>query len=81
MNEGLFLQYSADNVDHNVCSIDGYGTFHEMGIISMTNPAEKRSLVIPIIKITSNDIVNVGRIPIQNFYQSSDSILFFGRRS
>ena len=74
MNEGSFLQYSTDNVDHNICSIDGYGTFHEMGIVCMATPAEKRLLVIPRVKITSDGIVNVGRIPIQNFYQSSDSI-------
>ena len=26
----------ADNVDHNVRTLDGYGTFHGMGIISAT---------------------------------------------
>jgi hypothetical protein len=31
-----FTQFSADNVDHNVCTLDGLGTFHSMGIISMT---------------------------------------------
>ena len=80
MNQGSFLQYSADNVDHNVCSIDGYATFHGMGIISMTTPAEKRSLVIPRVKMTSDDIVHVRRITIQNVHQSSDSIHLFGKR-
>ena len=33
--EDAFIQYSADNVDHNTCTIDGKGTFHRTGIISM----------------------------------------------
>ena len=24
-----FVQYAADNVDHNICTLDGHGTFHE----------------------------------------------------
>ena len=31
---GMFTQYIADNVDHNVITLDGSGTFHGMGIIS-----------------------------------------------
>jgi hypothetical protein len=33
-----FTQWSGDNVDHNVKTLDGTGTFHGMGIISMTTP-------------------------------------------
>ena len=33
--EDAFVQYSADNVDQNKCTIDGKKTFHGMGIISM----------------------------------------------
>ena len=29
-----FTQFVADNVDHNICTLDGKGTFHGMGIIS-----------------------------------------------
>jgi hypothetical protein len=31
-----FTQWSADNVDHNVATLDDLGTFHGMGIISMS---------------------------------------------
>ena len=31
---GSFTQWTADNVDHNVRSIDGKGTLHAMGIVS-----------------------------------------------
>jgi len=27
-------QWVADNIDHNVRTLDGYGSFHGMGIIS-----------------------------------------------
>ena len=33
-----FTQWAADNVDHNVATLDGLGTFHGMGMISMTMP-------------------------------------------
>jgi len=31
-----FMQYVADNVDHNVRTLDGLGTFHGMGVISVS---------------------------------------------
>ena len=37
MPEDAFVQYSADNVDHNTCNIDGKGTFHGMGISMATH--------------------------------------------
>ena len=37
-----FIQYSADNVDHNIRTLDGRGTFHGMGIISMQIDNERR---------------------------------------
>ena len=33
---GTFAQWVADNVDHNVAALDGTGTFHGMGIISVS---------------------------------------------
>jgi len=31
-----FTQWAADNVDHNVATLDGLGTFHGMGVIAMS---------------------------------------------
>lgn len=31
-----FTQYVADNLDHNIRTLDGTGTFHRLGIISAT---------------------------------------------
>lgn len=35
---GTFTQWVADNVDHNVITLDGQGTFHGMGIIAISTP-------------------------------------------
>ena len=35
-NPESFTQWVADNVDHNVATLDGFGTFHGMGMISLT---------------------------------------------
>ena len=40
-NEGenvTFMQWVTDNVDHNIVTLTGKGTFHGMGIISITYP-------------------------------------------
>ena len=33
---GAFTQWSADNVDHNIRTLDGKGTFHVMVLVSST---------------------------------------------
>ena len=35
---GSFIQHMADNADHNVRTIDGFNTFHGMGIITTVTP-------------------------------------------
>ena len=37
INNESFLQHVADNVDHNLRTIDGLNTFHGMGIIAKGN--------------------------------------------
>ena len=37
-SEDFCTQWSGDNVNHNVMTLDGLGTFHGMGIISMSTP-------------------------------------------
>ena len=48
-HSNFFLQFIADNVDHNVATIDGQNTFHGMGIIATIMP--KVVLNKPIYKI------------------------------
>ena len=35
---GSITQWVADNVNHNIATLDGHGTFHGMGIISLSTP-------------------------------------------
>ena len=51
---GHFGQYIADNVDHNLRTLDGRGTVHAMGIImTMTPGMPKRQDAIPRLTQTS----------------------------
>ena len=43
LTAGHFVQYVADNVDHNVRTIDGMGTFHGMGMIAAITPPIKNN--------------------------------------
>ena len=46
---GSFSQCSADKVDHNVCTINGKGTLHEMGLKVSTTPGSSlQSNLTPI---------------------------------
>ena len=48
--QGTFTQWVADNVDHNVATLNGEGTFHDMGIIAVSTSKDthlvKKSPVI-----------------------------------
>ena len=37
--EDSFVQWSSDNVDHNLVTLDGKGTFHGMGTIASVTPS------------------------------------------
>ena len=67
--KNTFLQYSADNVDHNLATLDGKGTFHGMGIIASVTPSgsiqqlkdikrlKKRILVSAVTETKGVDII------------------------
>ena len=61
------MQYSADNVDHNLRTLDGTGTFHGVGIIANITPGTKATTPIPIGNVSSEDIVKIGRLEIRPF--------------
>ena len=55
-----FIQYTADNVDHNLRTLDGRGTFHGMGIIVSTTPRLNCRSVIPRLKdVSTVDLVKL----------------------
>ena len=74
-----FTQFVADNVDHDICTLDGTGTFHGMGIISTTvnladsNDAESVQYLLPRIgrRLTAKDVaVFSGGVPIVPYLSS-----------
>jgi hypothetical protein len=56
---GQFIQYMADNVDHNVRTIDGLNTFHGMGIIATVTVSVGTVSKVPR---TTGNIAAGGRI-------------------
>ena len=70
-----FMQNAADNVDHNIWTIDGNDTFHGMGMISMITPgAFTKGVPIPKGNITYSNIAKFGRIPIHYYQEQSKGI-------
>ena len=52
--EKSFTQWVADNIDHNIATLDGHNTFHGMGIIAVTTPPNK---------IQTNATTDISKIP------------------
>ena len=67
---GSFSQWSADNVDHNIASIDGKGSLHAMGIIvssSSSIPKNNLSQLPPVVRQKlklANEVIEGKVIPI-----------------
>jgi len=70
---GKFLQFVADNVDHNTRTLDGHGSFHGMGIIACTTPGSNVSLPIPRARITVSELSEIGKITLRYFTEHDNS--------
>ena len=62
-----FSQFSGDNVDHNGCTLDGYGGLHGMGIIIMSTPCTTEVDAT----VTGNKMVTVDDVEFKDV-QSTD---------
>ncbi len=71
---GHFVQYVADNVDHNVRTLDGYNTFHGMGIIVAVTPATKQQEPVSRRATSSEDLAVKGKIKIHFFRSDSNAM-------
>ena len=67
MEGNQFLQFVADNVDHNVWTIDGHCTFHGMGIIAKITTEAKSTMVVPKVHVSMKDIAQVEKIHIHHY--------------
>ena len=78
----FFTQFSADNVDHDVCTLDGSGTLHAMGIISISScnneATQCRTLELPVPRLKlmrASDVSKLKRIPLKQCILPSESML------
>ena len=66
-----FVQYVADNVDHNIRSLDGYGTFHGMCMIAASTPDTKTKRVVSRLNPTIGEINSLAKINIRFYKEQS----------
>ncbi|KAL8575683.1 hypothetical protein ACOMHN_055872 [Nucella lapillus] len=66
-----WIQFSADNVDHQIRTLDGTGTFHGMDIIGAATPGTKECRAVRRdTSVTPDRISALGRVPV-HFYNPS----------
>jgi hypothetical protein len=61
------LLFAADNVDHNLITIDGKGTFHGMGMVAALTPGKFISRIVPRKKTTDLKVVEFAKINIIDY--------------
>ena len=78
---GNFIQRGgADNIDHNIVTLDGQGTFHGTGIIAIstpnteTSPATKLQVVRRQHYVKVNQLVKDKGVPITSYFNSLKSL-------
>ena len=79
---GMFTQHVADNVDHNLITLDGSGLFHGMRIISVSTPfagnfiTGQEEIKIRREKVFKSKALTFNKgIPLQHYIPSSQSSL------
>ena len=68
------MQYVADNIDHNVRTIDGHGTFLSMGIISVSTPGSQERKIIPRLNPSLAEISELAKVHVK-FYKEHPAML------
>jgi hypothetical protein len=73
---GHFTQFIADNVDHNIRTLDGHGTFHGMGMIASTSPEYNVDIEVVRRNVSLEELQSLAKITLKYFVQppSMDTI-------
>ena len=59
------MQFVADNVDHDICTLDSRNTFHGMGMIAAVTPTiHQTKKPVPRCKVLSDELVNCAKVPV-----------------
>ena len=83
--DGSFTTFIADNVDHNIATLDGHGTFHGMGVIAVTTNKQAHDVEQPLrtrpkMYVKVDELVRKKGIPITSYdfpeERGLDSIVF-----
>ena len=61
------LLFAADNVDHNIVSLDGSGTFHGMGMIADVTQGQQVTQTILRQQISELNIVDLTKVDIMEY--------------
>ena len=72
--DNKMLLFAADNVDHNIVTIDGKGTFHGMGMIAAVTPGRQVSYTILRQKLCELKLTNETKIPIKEYHFSKHAL-------
>ena len=67
--DGQFVQYVADNVDHNTRTLNGNNTFHGMVMITTVTPGTKQVRYVPRRTVKPGEISSSGKVQIQPLTQ------------
>ena len=70
------LHFAADNVDHNIRTLDGHGTFHGMGIIAIVTRGCFSPINVPRRTVSSAEILSVGSIEFKIFKLKQKNLSF-----
>ncbi|KAJ8018289.1 hypothetical protein HOLleu_43798 [Holothuria leucospilota] len=68
------LQFVADNVDHNVRTLDGHGSFHGMGIIAGITPGIENETRVERVSVTGKVRISLGTINISYYTRKQCSL-------
>jgi hypothetical protein len=61
-DKNCFVQHIADNVNHNICTLDGRDTFHGMGIVATFTPGKIIHQCIPQSEVIGKNLIEAGRL-------------------
>lgn len=62
--EESFVQFVADNIDHNIATLDGLNTFHGMGMIAVHTPQSPKIRTIKREEISMEEIRKLAQVNI-----------------
>lgn len=72
-----FIQFVSDNSDFNISTIDGRGTFHNLGSIEIITPANSLQARLPLKRLQTSNIPKESELVEQNKIE----ILFYTKKA